>query len=88
MERVERRIVVLGVVDCEDLSNWFGRQGFPRSTPGISAQEFILGEATTLDARCALVEAVFVLVTVGQRSRTKATFGATSTNPRPTMSSV
>ena len=57
-----------GVADCEELSNWLGRQGFPRTTPGnhISARahEFILGEATTLDARCALLEAVFVLVTV------------------------
>ena len=57
-----------GVADCEELSNWLGRQGFPRTTPGnhisARAQEFILGGATTLDARCALLEAVFVLVTV------------------------
>ena len=57
-----------GVADREDLSHWLGTQGFPRTSPGnhisARAQEFILGEATTLDARCASLEAVFVLVTL------------------------
>ena len=40
----------------------------------ISAQESILGEATTLDAPCALVEAVFVLVTVGHAFKDQGNF--------------
>ena len=70
--RFERCIAKLGgggrVADREDLSHLLGTQGFPRTSPGnhisARAQEFILGEATTLDARCVLLEAVFVLVTL------------------------
>ena len=56
------------VTDRDDLSNWLGSQGFPRSTPGshisARAQDFIFGEASVVDARCLLLEAVFVLVTL------------------------
>ena len=56
------------MTDRDDLSNWLGSQGFPRSTPGshisARAQDFIFGEASVVDARCSLLEAVFVLVTL------------------------
>ena len=57
-----------GIRSHHDLSAWLGRQGFPRVSPGnhISgrAQEFVLGEAVSVDARAALLEAVFVTVTI------------------------
>ena len=57
-----------GVGSQHDLSAWFGRQGFPRVSPGnhisARAQEFVLGEAVSVDARAALLEAAFVTVTI------------------------
>ena len=57
-----------GIQSTEHLSAWLGRQGFPRVSPGnhisARAQEFLLGEEVSFDARAAWLEAVFVMVTI------------------------
>ena len=99
VDRFERRIVDLGSCRSRGFVELVGQAGFPRSTPGnhisARAQESILGEATNLDARCALLEAVFVLVTVnvaramtGSAEVPRQLGCATSTHPRPTISPV
>ena len=57
-----------GVTSQEQLTDWMVRQGLPRVSVGnhiaVRAQEFILEEAATVDARVALLEATFVMVTI------------------------
>ena len=59
---------IWGVHDRHGLSEWLGRQGFPRTARGnhisARAQEFSIGEAVLVDARSALLEAVCVVVTL------------------------
>ena len=56
------------IQSTDHLSAWLGRQGFPRVSPGnhisARAQEFLLGEAVSFDARTTWLEAVFVMVTI------------------------
>ena len=57
-----------GVRTREDLTNWLGTHGHPRSSPGsylaARTQELILSAACGSDARVALLEAVFVAIVV------------------------
>ena len=57
-----------GIEDADGLSRWLGSQGFPMCSPGnhisARAQELILHEATARDARVALLESVYVLITL------------------------
>ena len=57
-----------GVRTREDLTNWLGTHGHPRSSPGshlaARTQEFILSAACDRDARVALLEAVFAVIVV------------------------
>ena len=59
-----------GITYQEDLSQWLRRQGFPIVRPGhrlsAEAQEHILNVGVAADARVALLEAVFVLITVAR----------------------
>ena len=74
-----------GIWSREHLSDWLGRQGFPRTAPGnhisARAQEHIFSEASAIDARVALLEAVYVLVTL-QRGRDLG-FPAVDRDPAP-----
>ena len=57
-----------GVSSPPDLSRWLRDQGFASSQPSnhipARAQEFLIGEACRFDARVALLEGVFVRVTL------------------------
>ena len=57
-----------GVTSQEQLTEWMVRQGLPRVSVGnhiaARAQELILEEAATVDARVALLEAAYVKVTI------------------------
>ena len=59
---------VWGVNSREELSSSLGDHRFPRSVLGshisAKAQEHILGEASRIDARVSLLEAVFVMITI------------------------
>ena len=59
-----------GINCTEQLTTWLRSHGFPATRPGhhisASAQEFIIHEVCTTDARAALLEAVFVLITLHQ----------------------
>ena len=66
-----------GVNSDVELSGWLSRNGFPATRPGhhISgrAQEFILTSACREDARVALLEVVFVVITLNEgRNQTPA----------------
>ena len=58
------------VTTPEELSGWLRSQGFPATRPGqhlsARAQEFIFHEGGVLDARVALLETAFVLITLEQ----------------------
>ena len=55
-----------GIRAREDLSDWLGQHGFPRSSPGshvpARAQERLIHEACCRDARVALLETVCVAI--------------------------
>ena len=55
-----------GINCTEQLTTWLRSHGFPATRPGhhicARAQEFIIHEACTTDARAALLEAVFVWI--------------------------
>ena len=57
-----------GIQAREDLSIWLRNNGFAGTAPGnhiaARAQEFLLSEAVAVDARVALLEAVYVCLTV------------------------
>ena len=57
-----------GIQDREDLSIWLRNNGFAGTAPGnhiaTRAQEFLLSEAVVVDAPVALLEAVYVCLTV------------------------
>ena len=57
-----------GVTTREGLSDWLGENRFPRTAPGnhisARAQDHIFGEASRMDARVSLLEAVFVLIAI------------------------
>ena len=57
-----------GIQDREDLSTWLRNNGFAGTAPGnyiaARAQEFLLSEAVAVDARVALLEAVYVCLNV------------------------
>ena len=61
-----------GISNPEDLSEWFSRHGFPFVRPGnhlsARAQEHIFAVGCRTDARIAILEALYVLITVN-RSR-------------------
>ena len=61
-----------GISNPEDLSEWLSRHGFPFVRPGnhlsARAQEHIFAVGSRTDARIAIFEAVYVLITV-KRSR-------------------
>ena len=58
------------VTTPEELSGWLRSRGFPATRPGqhlsSRAQEFIFHEGGVLDARAALLETAFVLITLEQ----------------------
>ena len=62
-----------GIESPEGLSQWLRQHGFPATRPGnhipARGQEHILALGCTVDARIALLEAVYVMITVDQ-SRT------------------
>ena len=57
-----------GISSREDLSEWIGREGFPQPRWGAHfsgrAQERILSRAANLDGRVAMLEGLYVLVTL------------------------
>ena len=59
-----------GISCTEQLTTWLRSHGFPATRPGhhisARAQEFIIHEACRADARLALLETVFVLITLHQ----------------------
>ena len=69
-----------GIQSPEQLSQWLRSRGFPVVRPGhhisARAQEYLLHEGCTEDARVALLETVFVLITLH--------LGRTSGVPPPT----
>ena len=63
-----------GIRAREDLSDWLGQHGFPRSSPGshvrARAQERLIHEACCRDARVALLETVCVAIALHLRRST------------------
>ena len=61
-----------GIESPDDLSQWLRQHGFQATRPGnhisASGQEHILSLGCGMDARVALLEAVYVIITVEQRS--------------------
>ena len=56
------------VTSQEHLTDWIVRQGLPRVSVwnhiAARAQEFVLEEAATVDARVVLLQAIYVMVTI------------------------
>ena len=59
---------VWGISAPEDLTEWMGREGFPRCAAGnhtsARAQEHILSSACAVDGRVALLEAVYFSIAI------------------------
>ena len=54
-----------GIEEPNHLTTWLRGQGFPGTSPGNHiSQEFIMGEASHVDARVALLEGVYVQLAI------------------------
>ena len=87
-----RRMRSWGISCTEQLTTWLRSHGFPATRPGhhisARAQDFIIHEACTADARAALLETVFVLITLHQGRGVPPETRASRTATRRTASAV
>ena len=67
-----------GIRAREDLSDWLGQHGFPRSSPGshvpARAQERLIHEACCRDARVALLETFCVAIALPSENQQRTMF--------------